>query len=303
MRGLIPRLAAVALLAAALALPGEAPASFPGHAGQIAFSSFRYAPHALKIEAIKPSGKGRKALLKTSSASSLPGGPDYSPNGSTIAFEAEGALQVARANGTALRTVISGIAPEPVAFGPDGRHLVFSMSVAGNFDIFSIRTDGTELTRLTDSPGRDRQPAWAADDRHIAWVSTRSGSPHVWLMRPDGSGRHLLVPDRPGGGDSQVQPDFAPSGKRIAVVKGARIVTMRLDGSHRRTLGERGTILIEPAYSPDGRHVAAITTSHKRNDIAILGAAGRGARTLGLDVPAKSPSGIFGLAWQPRGAG
>ncbi len=300
MRKLISTIAGVALTAALTALPAAPSGAFPGHAGQIAFSSFRYGPHELRIEVIKASGKGRKTLLKTTSSSSLPGGPAYSPDGGTIAFEADGDLRIARANGTAMRTVISGIAEEKVAFGPDGRHLVFSMSAAGNFDIYTIRTDGTELMRLTDSPGRDRQPTWAADDRHIAFLSARTGSPHVWLMRPDGSSQHILVPERPGGADSQVQPDFAPNSRRIVVSKGGRVVTMRLNGSHRRTLGEPGTSLIEPTYSPDGRHIAALTTSHKRGDIAILATNGRGMRTLGLDLPAKSPSGIFGLSWQPR---
>jgi Tol biopolymer transport system component len=121
-------------------------------------------------------------------------------------------------------------------------------------------------------------------------------------MRADGSGQHLLVADLPHHDDGQVSPDFSPDGHRIAVVKGARLLTMRLDGSHRQVLSGRSTILIEPAYSPDGRCIAAIRLSRRRlAEIMVMNVDGSHKRTIKTHVYARGTSGMFGISWQPLG--
>jgi len=43
------------------------------------------------------------------------------------------------------------------------------------FDIYSIRPDGTDLKRLTDAEGNDAHSFWSPDGNHILWSSSRLG--------------------------------------------------------------------------------------------------------------------------------
>ena len=47
--------------------------------------------------------------------------------------------------------------------------------------------EGGEAQRLTTARGIDTQPSWAPNGRQIAFTSTRSGSPQLYLMDADGS--------------------------------------------------------------------------------------------------------------------
>jgi hypothetical protein len=125
----------------------------------------------------------------------------------------------------------------------------------------------------------------------------RGGSAHTWLMRADGSYQHILVPDKPHRADGQVQPEFAPNGHRLVVSKGADLVTLRLDGTHRHVL-DRAGILVAPTYSPDGRRIAAIAVSRnsKLSAVVVMRASdGAHRRTIRSDIP-----NLSGIAWQPR---
>ena len=42
----------------------------------------------------------------------------------------------------------------------DGTHLVFDTNHDGNWELYTIKADGTDAFRLTTSPGYDANPAW-----------------------------------------------------------------------------------------------------------------------------------------------
>jgi len=72
---------------------------------------------------------------------------------------------------------------------PDGERIVFSsQSVTDkirNFDIYTIKMDGTALTRLTFHPGNDLCPVWSPDGRSVFFLSQRGdpkGAYNIWKM-------------------------------------------------------------------------------------------------------------------------
>src|SRR5688572_20020173 len=54
-------------------------------------------------------------------------------------------------------------------------------------NIWLVPTDGSAPPRrFTGSDARDTMPRWSADGSEIAFISTRSGKPQIWVIRRDG---------------------------------------------------------------------------------------------------------------------
>ena len=53
-------------------------------------------------------------------------------------------------------------------WSPNGKWIAFHSNVDGNFEIYVIRPDGTDLTRVTDYPGLDQFPEWSPNGKQLA---------------------------------------------------------------------------------------------------------------------------------------
>ena len=58
-------------------------------------------------------------------------------------------------------------------WSPDGEHIMFTSNRDGDFDLYTIRSDGTELRRLTDATGVDAHSTWCGD--WVVFSSARMG--------------------------------------------------------------------------------------------------------------------------------
>ncbi|MBM3701581.1 MAG: hypothetical protein FJW63_01085, partial [Actinobacteria bacterium] len=75
------------------------------------------------------------------------------------------------------------------------KKIVFVSSKDGNEDIYSINLDGSELTRLTDHPGRDIYPAASPDGKKIVYTSDINGTWQLMVMNWDGTEKTQLTYD------------------------------------------------------------------------------------------------------------
>jgi len=92
-------------------------------------------------------------------------------------------------------------------WSPKGDLIEFTRFSEGDFDIYTIRPDGTGLRRLTTSPGNDAHAIWSPDGKHILFSSARFGfkdeaplyddipQPYaeLFVMNADGSGQRPLT--------------------------------------------------------------------------------------------------------------
>ena len=95
----------------------------------------------------------------------------------------------------------------PRTFSPDGRRILFTRKVDDvNFDVFTIRPDGTDLLRVTSHRASDGHAVWSYDGR-IMWNGSRYGFRdeaalydntfqqygQILIMNADGSDKRMLT--------------------------------------------------------------------------------------------------------------
>jgi serine/threonine-protein kinase len=98
------------------------------------------------------------------------------------------------------------------AISPDGQQVAFMSRRDGNWEIYVVNMDGSNLQRLTEEPAQDGLPTWSPDGKAIAFVSDRGGAWAVWAMTPGGADRRQLFA-MPGSPDGFVGADtFASRG-------------------------------------------------------------------------------------------
>jgi hypothetical protein len=108
-------------------------------------------------------------------------------------------------------------------------------------DIWTIRSDGTELTQVTATADAS-DPKWAPAGRQILYVRSKAvkgfGS-QLWAVKPDGTSPHQLV-----GAKNVVAGDWSGDGKHLVVIRAdAKTSTLQVwvgnaDGSNMHMVGD-----------------------------------------------------------------
>ena len=174
---------------------------------------------------------------------------------------------------TTVAVVAGSSAPAQAAFpGKNGR-IVFD-TAWGWFNggppsqIWTVRPNGEGRRQLTHVTGEASafHPTFAPRAGRIAFVVHEDGSnDQVWVMRADGTHQRVLVaePDWSDGG-----PSFTPDGQRVlysrcgnyvAFYWTCKIVSVKLDGTGRRTVVGGLWHHTDPVASPDGKRIAYIS--------------------------------------------
>ena len=118
-------------------------------------------------------------------------GPQFSPDGSKIAFEStrSGAYEIwmCRSDGTGVvqLTHFNSSTGTP-RWSPDGQQIAFDSRAPGNTDIFVVDSQGGSPRRLTSEPSSEVVPSWSRDGRWIYFASDRTGRHEVWKMPSTG---------------------------------------------------------------------------------------------------------------------
>ena len=189
--------------------------------------------------------------------------PDWSPDGSRIAFTGGGEtgsdLYVMRGDGTDVTLLTGGPGDEyQPAWSPDGTRIAFAFDDLGDPDFRSgvaiINPDHSARTDLVVHENEHAEsPLWSPDGTRIAFTGFSADGirPDAFVMAADGSGVTKL------GGGPTVALAWTPDGGRLLVSREGSLVTVDPDGRHERVFlsnpPEGGRLVVD--WSPDGRWI------------------------------------------------
>jgi tetratricopeptide (TPR) repeat protein len=152
-------------------------------------------------------------ILRSAGGDTFGRDPYWLPDGRIVyrgcdywAVGANCGLYIVPSDGSAIPTRLTTDSSDmaPAAHG----NKVALMSIRdGNWEVYSINTDGSNLKRLTNNGVNDGLPTFSPNGQFIAFVSDEGGKWAIWAMNADGSGRHKLL-DLNGGYGSGEEYDW-----------------------------------------------------------------------------------------------
>jgi Tol biopolymer transport system component len=138
------------------------------------------------------------------------GFPSYSADNNEIVFrvwsDKETGLRILNLKTRKIRVLTQGLDNLP-DWSPDGKRIVFTRRGADdNYDVYTIRPDGTGLFRCTSHPSSDAHAVWTADGR-IMWSGSQAGFRdeaalydqtfqqygQIYIMNADGTDKRMLT--------------------------------------------------------------------------------------------------------------
>jgi Tol biopolymer transport system component len=181
---------------------------------------------------------------------------DWSPDGERLAYFDNNRNELQIVTLASVMSTQTSMSPE-VPRG-NGR-IAFAANVDGNWEIYTINPDGSDLLQLTDNTEYDRFPAWSPDGTQIVFV--RDGD--IYLMNADGAEQQILLET-----SNARHPSWSPDGTKILFEQQARNFTdiFILDIPNMtvtNVTNTRDELDGSPTWSPDGNRIAfASSGSH-----------------------------------------
>jgi Tol biopolymer transport system component len=216
-----------------LSLPGALSGNFSfSHEGAIAFTSVT---RSYRLLAVPFDGNGAAESRPLFGGSEAIDSFDLSPDGQSVAFTTGGVqedLFVAKIDGSRTRQLTNDAARDRgVIWSPDGKTLFFYSNRDGGYHAWSIRADGSNLTRLTDAAMLGRigrttaySPHPSPDGRTVVVDTGSNTTTLIHLERPLASRVERVHDLGPRG-----FPRWSPDGQRIsgATVHGITVYSLR----------------------------------------------------------------------------
>lgn len=207
-----------------------------------------------------------------------------------------------KADGTNKQLVSTGLGRTTCSFiAPDGNSIIYASTHLGgkecppepdmsqgyvwalydSYEIFRADMDGSNLTRLTNSPGYDAEAVYSPGGEEIVFTSTRTGDLELFIMSPDGSSIEQITnqPGYDGGAFFSYNGQWIcwrasrPKGEELAdyrrllkqgLIRPSQLDLYIMNLADRKPirLTDNGAANFGPYFHPDGKHLIFSSNLH-----------------------------------------
>jgi len=153
-----------------------------------------------------------------------------------------------------------GFRPE---WSPNGQQIAFVSETNGEYEIFVMNSDGTNIKKIVSDDFESISLAWSPNGNQIAFSAKPKDDTisNIYVMNSDGTMRQKI---HQGGFD----PSWSPDGSKITFTNYSiqknktisQVYIMNSDGTMKKMLHENG---FSPIWSPDGSLIAFNSYSEK----------------------------------------
>jgi eukaryotic-like serine/threonine-protein kinase len=167
------------------------------------------------------------------------------------------------------------IQPQPTPLG-GGLLIEFATNRDGQFEIYAMRSDGAQQTRVTNHPANDTSPSLSPESSRVVFVSDRDGVRQIYRMNANGSDQVRLSNTNV----EEYSPAWSPDGTRIAFVSTRdgrpQIYVMNIDGSAQTRVTDIPEAAGNPSWAPDSLHLVFDYGTDTNRAIAVININGTG---------------------------
>ena len=139
-----------------------------------------------------------------------------------------------------------------LAWAPD-RHIVYVTTLSGDYEIWRMKPDGSEPTRLTNDRNWKSRPTVSFDGRYIVYEGSEDA---IWRVDSDGGNAVILAR-----GKQVMSPDISPDNKWVlfsAWTSGKMAIwRVPLEGGNSEQITSYHS-MYGARISPDGKHIAVL---------------------------------------------
>ncbi len=151
-----------------------------------------------------------------------------------------------------------------------------------DFEIYTANLDGSNIRRLTSTPGYDAEATVSPDGKSIVFTSVRDGDLELYSMNIDGTNVKRLTHEKGYDGGAFYSADSSRIVYRahhptdpnevaryekllaegLIEPRALEIMVMNADGSHKRQVTDNGKANFAPFFHPNGRQIIFASNMH-----------------------------------------
>lgn len=197
-----------------------------------------------------------------------------------------------------LALLLVSLAQRPLsAFSGDNGRIAFQSRRHGNWEIYTMAADGSDVVRLTNNAATDDHPGFSPDGTKIAFGSERGGNADIYVMNADGSGLTRLTTHAADDSTPQWSADGTQILFRSARTGNGEVFVMNADGSGQTNLTNNPANDSGAVWSPLGDKIAFSSDRSGNPDVYLMNPNGSGVTRLTTNAATD-----FGAAFSPDGA-
>ena len=212
--------------------------------------------------------------------------PSWSPDGRSIAYSSYTRIQPQIIVSNVYQGTRETLTDEKSGayfsvFSPDGGRIAFMSQRDGNSEIYVMNRNGSGVRRLTNNSAADSTPTWSPTGTQVAFTSDRSGSPQIWVMDAEGLNVRRLTFGESWADRATWSP--APFNEIAYAARSGPGFDIRIYDvatGQTKTITDGVGTNESPAFSPNGRHIAFISSRLGKTHIFTMARDGKGLRQI-----------------------